>query len=118
MNPVEEYILRQTRNNQEIMAFCHDILAHQLGFSAAIKWGLPYYTGNKGAVYLNRDKNGEGVHICFMRGKKLSNFDGLLQWHGRKLVVSYLATSLETIPESLIQHFEEALEVDKKSVKV
>ncbi len=115
MNPVETYILKQSKNNQEIMTFCHDILANQLGFNASIKWGLPYYTGKKGAVYLNRDKKGQGVHICFMRGKKLSNFDGLLQWHGRKLVVSYLATSLETIPESLIQHFEEAYKIDLNS---
>jgi len=113
MNPVEEYILKQSKTNQEIMSFCHDILTNQLGFGATIKWGLPFYTGKKGAVYLNRDKKGKGVHICFMRGKKLSNFDGLLQWHGRKLVISYLASSLETIPESLVAHFEEALEVDR-----
>lgn len=115
MSPVEAYILKQPKSNQEIMAFCHDILVNQLGFSAAIKWGIPFYSGKKGAIYLNRDKTNQGVHICFMRGKKLSNFDGLLQWHGRKLVVSYLATSLASIPESMIQHFEEAYHIDLNS---
>lgn len=116
MNPVESYIEKQSPVNRDIMIFCHDILANQYKLKAAIKWGLPHYSGKKGVVYLNRDKKGKGVHICFMRGKKLSNSDGLLQWHGRKYVVSYLADSIENLPyESLVRHFKEAIAVDKAS---
>jgi len=113
MNPVESYIFEQNENERSILTFFHDLFINTYSLTGAIKWKVPTYFGKTWVFYLNPDKKG-GIHLCFMRGRELSNESGILESKGRKMVLSYHIKNIEEIPyRALIESIEEAVRLDK-----
>lgn len=113
MNPVESYIYERIENEREILTFFHDLFINTYDLKAAIKWKVPTYFGASWVFYLNPDKKG-GIHLCFMRGRELSNIGGILKSEGRKMVTSHNIKKLDDIPyKLLIENIEEAIHLDK-----
>lgn len=113
MNPVESYIFEQEENKRAILTLFHDLFVNTYKLTAAIKWKVPTYFGKTWVFYLNPDKK-KGIHLCFMRGRELANTSGILNFKGRKMVLSYHVTTIEDIPyEALIESIEEAVLLDK-----
>lgn len=114
MNPVEAYLLKLPKNEQEIASFFHTLLVNKYKLIPAIKWNIPTYAGNFLICYLNPDKK-SGLHLSFMQGYKLSNTNKMLKPKNRKKVTSYHITSLDSIPyQALINCIEEAISIDRK----
>lgn len=113
MNPVESFIFERSEKEREILSFFHDLFVNTYDLKGALKWKVPTYFGVTWTFYLNPDKKG-GIHLCFMRGRELSNIGGILKSEGRKMVTSFNIKNLENIPyELLIQNIEEAILLDQ-----
>ncbi len=115
MNPVESYILKLAKEEQDIIHFFHSLFINKYSLNSAIKWNVPTYKGNSLICYLNPDKH-TGIHLCFMQGHKLTDKNKILERKNRKLVASYHIISLEKIPyQALLECIEEAILLDQKN---
>lgn len=115
MNPVENYIYKQEKNQRDILIFFHELLTGQDGIKASLKWGVPMYSGNRMIAYLNKDTKSKGVHFCFYNGIKLAQNNTILEIKGRKAVASVLIESIDSIPYNEISNcILDAIEFDKE----
>ncbi|MAY83604.1 MAG: hypothetical protein CMP59_05660 [Flavobacteriales bacterium] len=112
MNEVEEYILRQSEGQREVMLYLHELFVREYNLSPKIKYGIPFYFGNKWVCYLNPRKIGD-IDLTFLRGSKIKGFDGVLETRDRKMVKSLVLDVNESIDEDLIhQLMALAMELD------
>ena len=73
---------------------------------------VPFYGIYYKICYLNRVKN--GIDIGFVKGKELSNPNGILVEEGRSQVKSIRIMSLEEFDESLLREtIQEAIIIDE-----
>jgi len=113
MNEVEEYILKQDTHQREVMLYLHELFLRQYHLNPKIKYGIPFYFGNKWVCYLNPIKEG-GLDLTFLRGFKLEGFDWILETRDRKMVKSLSIDPKESIDEKLIvQLMDAALLLDQ-----
>ena len=113
VNEVEEYLLRLEERERDIMIFLHDLFTDRYQLDPKIKYGIPFYFGNKWVCYLNPLKTG-GVDLTFLRGVKMQGFDDVLEQRGRKMVKSLPIFDLESLDIKLIEELlSMALEIDK-----
>ena len=104
-------------NQQRII----DIIDHQLlsfpEVSRKMRYKIPFYDYKSWVCYLNPVKP-DKVEMCFFRGKKLSNVQGLLEDRGRKMVSGILLEDPAKLPmESLLDIFAEAVILDEEISK-
>ncbi len=106
MNPAENYILNQKEPLQSIMLFVRQIILETLpNVEEKYKWKIPFYYANvKGVCYLNILKNTNYVDLCFIKGFKLSNKQGVLKaTRNRKMVKSIEYHSLESVDVNVLK---------------
>ena len=99
---VEAYIEEREGRQQQIFRLLHDWLITYPEVTAKIRYRIPFYFRNTWVCYLN-PKGLEAVELVFIRGKELSNEQGLLEDHGRKMVSGYFCTDPSSIPFDLLE---------------
>lgn len=115
MNPVENYIYKQTANQRDILIFFHKIFESQPEITTSLKWGIPMYSAHRMIVYLNRDIKLNGVHVCFFNGIQLAKKNKILEIKGRKMVASVYIENLTSIPyEAIANCIQEAITLDQE----
>lgn len=112
MFEVEDYIYQLEENQQSIMLFMHHWLV-EMGLLPKIKYRIPFYYGKTWICYMNPIKR-KGIELVFVRGRELSNTQGILQSKGRKMVLGIHLDKPEDVPmEALQEIFEEAMVLDE-----
>lgn len=111
---VEDYILNLENPLHVKLVSAADTLIESLipQVHKTIKWRLPFYEYHKHLCYINPKK--DGIEICFLQGKLLSNEHDLLQAQGRKAIMGIKITSLEELfQDEVAQVFLEAATVNE-----
>ena len=104
--------------NQQLII---DIIDQQLlsfpEITRKMRYKIPFYDYQSWVCYLNPVKP-DKVEMCFFRGKKLSNIQGLLDDRGRKMVSGVMLEDSQNLPmESLLDIFAEAIILDEEFSK-
>jgi len=117
MTTVEDFILGLDGQQKAIVSFLHQHLIEQHDLQVKINWKIPTYYRKSWVCYLNPIKN-DGIEFAFLRGKDLSNEQGILNSKGRKLVSGIDIYSVNEIDLSVINEIiQEALILDDLSKK-
>ncbi len=117
MNPIENFIWGLDGNQKAIVSFLDHHLRDHHNLESKINWKIPTYFRKSWVCYLNPIRN-DGIELAFLKGKHLSNAQGLLQNKGRKLVAGIDFYSINTIQLPLINEIiYEALILDDLSKK-
>jgi len=110
---VEDYIYQLEGQQKEIMSFLHDLLTIEYGLEAKIRYRIPFYYGKTWICYLNTRKN-DRVDFAIVRGREISNSNGLLESRDRKMILSAEFSSVKEIPLDLLREvLEEAIFLDE-----
>lgn len=113
MSPAEDFIYQFEGAQREVLLYLHELLTSELNLTDKIRYRIPFYDGRSWICYLNPTKTGK-VELSFVRGKELSNAQGLLESKGRKQVSSVTFTSVREIPlEVLYEILQEAILLDE-----
>lgn len=113
MTEVEDFIYSQKGNTKIILQYLHDYLIAQPAVTAKIRFRIPFYYRKTWVCYLNPRKD-DSVEFCFIRGRELSNDQGLLDHKNRKMVSSVNFKSVKDIPkQALYETIQEALILDE-----
>jgi len=97
-----------TDNQRQIIEFLHTQFLSYPEVSYKMRFRIPFYDYKKWICYLNPVKP-DKIELCFLRGKQLSNVQGLLEDRGRKKVTGIYIDDLKTLPlESILEIFAEA----------
>lgn len=83
------------------MLYLHGIFT-QAGLKPRLRYGIPFYDGNKWICYLNPLKGG-GVELVFVRGRDFVDPTGLLEGRGRKMVRGVIWRNLQEVPEEALR---------------
>ena len=115
MEPVELFILDLEVPQRDVFEYLHDlILSNYPELTPKIRYKIPFYYRKSWICYLNPTKNGR-VELAFLRGRELSNEQGLLQARNRKLVRGITFDSTVNIPEEALHEIlQEALLLDEE----
>jgi hypothetical protein len=112
MTDVDFYIEEQEGAQREILQYIHQLFLSFPEVTSKIRYRIPFYDRRSWVCYTNPLKNG-AVELVFIKGKMLSNAQGLLQAKERKMVAGIELKSLETIPEeALFEIIQEAFLLD------
>lgn len=112
MKNVAEYISSRPDQQRELLFLLNDMLTAHNGMNAAIRYGIPFYGINRWICYLNPQK-GNGVEVCFLQGKKLSEMHPLLDMKSRKMVAGIVLNQVEeTTLEWLDKAIHDAIKLD------
>lgn len=87
---------------QELLGFLHHYFERQ-GLRSKIAYRIPFYYGKKWICYLNPQKDGQSLELCFPRAHQFKDPTGLLQARGRKQIKGLLLKASEDIPLDAIQ---------------
>ena len=113
MNEIEDFILQFSDNQKAILNYFHHLFTNELGLTFKIRYKIPFYDGKSWICYLNPTKS-EKIELVFLRGRELSNVQGLLFDKGRKMVSGIEFASLAEIPiEEIIEIIQEAIYLDE-----
>lgn len=115
MSAVELFIDESEEPARSIMIYLHEVFINELGLTPKIRYKIPFYDSKSWICYLNPQKD-NSVELAFIRGKELSNEQGLLQSKDRKQIMGIHLSSLESIPHSsLVEVLLEAVELDRST---
>jgi len=113
MNEIEDFILPLSNGQQAVINYFHQLFINELELTFKIRYKIPFYYGKSWICYLNPTKN-EKIELVFLRGRELSNIQGLLSDKGRKMVSGIEFASVEKIPiEEINQVIQEAIYLDE-----
>lgn len=114
---VEDYIYQLEGQQKEIMQILHDLFTLEFNLEAKIRYKIPFYFGNTWICYLNPMKE-DKVDFAIVRGREISDGNGLLESRGRKMVRSIAFSNTNEIPlDTLREILEEAIFLDSLSPK-
>ena len=112
MTAVEDYIYTLEGRQRELMLYLHGHLVNALNLEDKLRYNIPFYFRKSWICYLNPIKK-EGIEIAFLRGKELSNEQGILDSKGRKQVSGIVFTKPSEIPlRALTKILQEAILLD------
>lgn len=112
MTEVQDFILTHEGNQKEIMLFIHEYMMAQPQVTAKLRYKIPFYYRKTWICYLNPRKD-NSIEFCFIRGRELSNEQGIIEAKGRKMIKSINLTNLKDLPqEPLFEVIQEALLLD------
>jgi len=110
---VEDYIYQLEGEQKKVMSFLHELLTIEYGLEAKIRYKIPFYFGNTWICYLNKRKD-DKVDFAIVRGREISNGNGLLEDRGRRMVLSAEFANVKEIPLDLLREvLEEAIFLDE-----
>ena len=113
MSAVEDFIYQFEGDQRKVMLHLHHWLTTDLNLAEKIRFKIPFYYGRSWICYLNPVKNNK-VEFAFVRGKELSNDQGILQSKGRKQVYSVEFEKVSEIPmQQLNEIIQEAILLDE-----
>jgi len=96
-------------NQKEIIEFMHNIFLSYPEVGHKMRYRIPFYDHKTWVCYLNPVKP-DKVELCFLKGKELSNAQGLLDDRGRKMISGIILSDLKSIPiEEIHVLFAEAI---------
>lgn len=102
---------------QEICLLLHDHFMSFPAIKSKLRYRIPFYYQYSWICYLNPQKKG-GVELVFIRGKDMSNVQGVLERKGRKQVAGLLIKDNKSVNLELISElFAEALIIDESDAK-
>ena len=114
---MDEFLSRLSEKQLTLFYYLDGLIKTFPGISTKIRYKIPFYDYYSWVCYINPIKT-EGVELCFIKGKELSNSHGLLKSKDRKMIAGITLENLEDISEeSLIETIAEALYLDEKSNK-
>ncbi len=113
MSDVEEFILQFSGHQRAVLEYFHQLFTQELQLTDKLRYKIPFYDGKTWICYLNPTK-GEKIELVFLRGRELSNAQGLLNHKGRKMVSGIEFASVAEIPKELINEIiQEAIYLDE-----
>ena len=113
MTDVDDFILRHEGNQRDLMYFIHNYMMAQPQMTTKLRYKIPFYYRKTWICYLNPRKD-NSIEFCFIRGRELSNEQGILDAKGRKMITSINLSKFEDIPqEALFEVIHEALLLDE-----
>ncbi|MEM8586006.1 MAG: DUF1801 domain-containing protein [Bacteroidota bacterium] len=113
MSEIEDFIYRHQGQQREVLLYFHQLLAEELGLEPKIRFKIPFYFNRTWVCYLNPIAE-NGVELAFLRGRDLSNAQGLLMSKGRKLVCGIDCYRISDIDaEAVYEILQEALLLDE-----
>jgi len=113
MDAVTTYIHQRDPVTSAIMSQLHQALMDNPGVVAKIRYKVPFYFRKSWFCYVNPLKK-QGVELAFIRGRELSNSEGILQAKNRKMVHGVELLDPAKIPWPQIQSvIQEALLLDE-----
>ncbi len=113
MTDVEDFILQYSDNQRAVLEYFHQLFTNELQLTDKLRYKIPFYYGKSWICYLNPQK-GEKIELVFLRGRELSNEQGLLSNKGRKQVSGVEFSSLAEIPiEAMNEIIQEAIFLDE-----
>ncbi|WP_173021455.1 DUF1801 domain-containing protein [Lewinella sp. W8] len=113
MEQVDNFIYRFDGAQRKILRYLHELLTEEFHLEAKIRYKIPFYYGRTWICYLNPIKN-EGIEFAFVRGKELSNHQGVLDHRERVQVAGIEVYQLADFPrEEMIEVIHEAVLLDE-----
>ncbi len=114
MSPIDEFFQSiENDNTREIILVLNDLFTTHYDLEPKWRWSLPFYYGNTFILYLSVNKN-DSVELSFVRGRELSDGNGLLLSKKRKQVTSTPIHSLAMIENPVLHAvIEEAIDLDQ-----
>lgn len=101
MDACLNYIYEREGNQQEVMLHLHELITSYPEVTSKIRYSVPFYYYNSWICYLNPVK-GDRVELVFIRGKELSNEQGLLDARDRKQVSGVIFSKVSDIPQEML----------------
>jgi len=112
MSAVLDYIFQHQGNQKEILLYFHDLFTNELNLTSKIRYKIPFYDQKSWICYMNPMRGGK-IELAFIRGKELSNNQGLLEFKKRKQIAGIEFESLSEIPyEAVHEIIHEAVLLD------
>lgn len=110
---MEEFLDRlDTRQTALFHALDH-FFQQEFGLGRKLRYRIPFYDQKSWVCYLNPVKE-SGLELVYLRGRDLSNAQGLLDARDRKMVAGVLLYKVDEIPwTSLKEITHEALILDE-----
>ena len=113
MQEVLSYINQLDSHRAGIISQLHHELMNNPGVVTKIRYKVPFYYRKSWFCYLNPLKGG-GVELAFIRGRELSNDEGILVAKDRKMVRGIELFDASKIPWSSVRSIiQEALLLDE-----
>lgn len=118
MKPTEEYILRQSREFQEIIYYVISVIEQEMhALELLFKWGIPYfYYEKKPFIYIAPNKSKGFVDIGFAKGFQLTLHQDVLIGEKRNTIKSLRYFKLDSIKDKVLRELiQEAKLLHKKT---
>jgi len=113
MSDIEDFILQFSGHQRAVLEYFHHLLTEDLQLTDKLRYKIPFYDGKTWICYLNPTKQNK-IELVFLRGRELSNAQGLLSDKGRKIVSGIEFASVAEIPKKLINEIiQEAIYLDE-----
>ncbi|NNC85994.1 MAG: DUF1801 domain-containing protein [Bacteroidia bacterium] len=113
MSDVENFIYSNDGHQKDVMLFLHNYMVSQPAISAKIRFHIPFYYRKTWICYMNPRKD-NSIEFCFIRGRELSDGQGILEYKGRVMVTSVNIKTVKDIPEqALFEVIQEAILLDE-----
>ena len=110
---VEDFILQCSGNQRAILEYFHHLFTNELELTDKIRYKIPFYFNKSWICYLNPRK-GDKIELVFLRGRELSNTQGLLSHKERKMVSGIEFGSVTEIPiDAINEIIQEAIYLDE-----
>ena len=114
MDTCLDYIELLEAEQRRIMHALHQFISAFPQVTCRIRYKVPFYYRKSWLCYLNPLKK-DGVELCFVRAKELSNEQGLLDFKNRTQVAGVTYFSAKDIRESVLAEvLQEALLLDEE----
>ena len=114
MTGVAQFIDQLPENQSQIVSILDDLILSNPEVISKIRYGIPFYYRKSWICYLNPIKP-DGIDLVYLRGKELSNVQGLLDATGRKQVAGIKIFNIDQLSfNSLSEILQEALILDQQ----
>lgn len=110
---MEEFLDRLDERQTTLFHALDHFFQKEFGLGRKMRYRIPFYDQKSWVCYLNPVKE-SGVELVYLKGRELSNAQGLLDGRNRKMVAGVLLYELEAIPWTALEEITyEALMLDE-----
>jgi len=113
MTDTENFILQFSGHQRAVLEYFHHLFTEELQLTNKVRYKIPFYDGKTWICYLNPTKDAK-IELVFLRGRELSNAQGLLNHKDRKMVSGIEFASVAEIPiNAMNEIIQEAIYLDE-----